>query len=67
MRDVELVVLNCQSVGKLAIEGVVNNMRPRKGWRTWEARLVFGRVKEDVKVGQDECDEKRVVINFDSW
>jgi F-box/leucine-rich repeat protein 2/20 len=65
MRDAELVVVDCQSIRKLAIEGVVDNMRPREGWRSWEARklgYLDGRDEEDLKVGQDECDEKRVVI-----
>jgi hypothetical protein len=46
-------------------------MRSRKGWRSWEARklgYLDGRDEEDLKVGQDECDEKRVVIkSFYSW
>jgi F-box and leucine-rich repeat protein 2/20 len=67
MRDAELVVVDCQSVGKLAIEGAVNNMRPRKGWRSWEARklgYLDGR-DEDLNVEQDECDE--VIKSFYNW
>jgi hypothetical protein len=46
-------------------------MRPRNGWRSWETRklgYLDGRDEEDLKVGQDKCDEKRVVIkSFYSW
>ncbi|KAF8433524.1 hypothetical protein L210DRAFT_3411656 [Boletus edulis BED1] len=66
-----LVVVDCRSVGERAIKDVVANSRPRKGWRSWEARklgYLDGRDGEDLKVGQDECDEKRVVIkSFYSW
>lgn len=66
-----LVVVDCRSVGERSVKDVVVNTRPRKGWRSWEARklgYLDGRDGEDLKVGQDECDEKRVVIkSFYSW
>lgn len=69
--DAGLVVVDCRSVAERAIKDVVVNTRPRKGWRSWEARklgYLDGRDGEDLKVGQDECDEKRVVIkSFYSW
>lgn len=69
--DAGLVVVDCRSVGERAVKDVVANTRPRKGWRSWEARklgYLDGRDGEDLKVGQDECDEKRVVIkSFYSW
>jgi F-box/leucine-rich repeat protein 2/20 len=69
--DAGLVVVDCRSVGERAVKDVVVNTRPRKGWRSWEARklgYLDGRDGEDLKVGQDECDEKRVVIkSFYSW
>ncbi|KAG8219418.1 hypothetical protein J3R82DRAFT_341 [Butyriboletus roseoflavus] len=71
VNDAELVVVDCRSVGERAVKDVVVNTRPRKGWRSWEARklgYLDGRDGEDLKVGQDECDEKRVVIkSFYSW
>ncbi|KAF8131669.1 RNI-like protein [Boletus edulis] len=71
INDAGLVVVDCRSVGERAIKDVVANSRPRKGWRSWEARklgYLDGRDGEDLKVGQDECDEKRVVIkSFYSW
>lgn len=69
--DAGLVVVDCRSVGERSVKDVVVNTRPRKGWRSWEARklgYLDGRDGEDLKVGQDECDEKRVVIkSFYSW
>ena len=71
INDAELVVVDCRSVGERAVKDVVVNTRPRKGWRSWEARklgYLDGKDGEDLKVGQDECDEKRVVIkSFYSW
>lgn len=71
IRDAGLVVVDCRSVGERAVKDVVANTRPRKGWRSWEARkldYLDERDGEDLKVGQDECDEKRVVIkSFYSW
>lgn len=69
--DAGLVVVDCHSVGERSIKDMVGNTRPRRGWRSWEARklgYLDGRDGEDLKVGQDECDEKRVVIkSFYSW
>lgn len=71
INDAGLVVVDCRSVGERTIKDVVVNTRPRKGWRSWEARklgYLDGRDGENLKVGQDECDEKRVVIkSFYSW
>lgn len=71
INDAGLVVVDCRSVGERSVKDVVVNTRPRKGWRSWEARklgYLDGRDGEDIKIGQDECDEKRVVIkSFYSW
>lgn len=71
INDAGLVVVDCRSVWERSVKDVVVNTRPRKGWRAWEARklgYLDGRDGEDLKVGQDECDEKRVVIkSFYSW
>ncbi|KAF8559938.1 RNI-like protein [Imleria badia] len=71
INDAGLVVVDCRSVGERSVKDMVVNTRPRKGWRTWEARklgYLDGRDGEELKVGQDECDEKRVVIkSFYSW
>lgn len=69
--DAALVIVDCRLVGEHSVKDVVVNTRPRRGWRSWEARklgYLDGRDGEDIKVGQDECDEKRVVIkSFYGW
>ncbi|KIM79805.1 hypothetical protein PILCRDRAFT_822981 [Piloderma croceum F 1598] len=69
--DAVAVVIDCRGVGESLVKELSASTRPRKGWRSYEARklgYVDGRDKEDLKVGRDECDEKRVVLkSFYSW
>lgn len=69
--DATLVAIDCRAVGEGSITDVAAITRPRKGWRAWDARKLAyldGRDKEELKVGQDECDEKRIVLkSFYNW
>lgn len=69
--DATLVAIDCRAVGEGSVKDVAATTRPRKGWRAWDARKLAyldGRDKEELKVGQDECDEKRIVLkSFYNW
>lgn len=71
MVDPVAVVIDCRGVGESLVKELSGSTRPRKGWRSYEARklaYVDSRDKEDLKVGRDECDETRVVLkSFYSW
>ncbi|KAG6911332.1 hypothetical protein DXG01_001003 [Tephrocybe rancida] len=66
-------LVDCRGVTESTVKDLATLTRPRRGWRAYEARkLSFldsrdGNVDE-LKVGQDECDDKRVVLkSFYSW
>ncbi|KAI0364080.1 hypothetical protein BV20DRAFT_983413 [Pilatotrama ljubarskyi] len=69
--DPVLCAIDCRGVGEHAVRDASAETRPRRGWRGWEARkLAFldALDKEGLGVGQDECDESRVVLKtFYSW
>ncbi|KAG1774002.1 hypothetical protein EV702DRAFT_975435 [Suillus placidus] len=69
--DATLVAIDCRAVGEGSVKDVAAMTRPRKGWCAWDARKLSyldGRDKEELKVGQDECDEKRIVLkSFYNW
>jgi len=71
MIDPVAVVIDCRGVGETLVKELSDSTRPRNGWRSYDARklgYVDGRDKEDLKIGRDECDEKRVVLkSFYSW
>jgi len=71
MVDPVAVVIDCRGIGENLVKELSGSTRPRHGWRSYEARklgYVDGRDKEDLKIGRDECDEKRVVLkSFYSW
>ncbi|OAX42107.1 RNI-like protein [Rhizopogon vinicolor AM-OR11-026] len=71
LSDATLVAVDCRGVGEGTVKDVAATTRPRKGWCAWDARKLAyldARDKEDLKVGQDECDEKRVVLkSFYNW
>ena len=76
MSNAKLVAIDCRSVGESSVRSLAASTRPRLGWRAHEARrLRFldardtrDGIEEELKIGQDECDEKRVVIKtFYSW
>ncbi|TBU29877.1 RNI-like protein [Dichomitus squalens] len=69
--DPALVAIDCRGVGEYAVKELTPHTRPRRGWRAWEAKKLAyldGRDEEGLGVGQDECDETRVVLKtFYSW
>ncbi|KAG1886032.1 hypothetical protein F4604DRAFT_1877965 [Suillus subluteus] len=69
--DATLVAIDCRAVGEGSVKDVAAITRPRKGWCAWDARKLAyldGRDKEELKAGQDECDEKRIVLkSFYNW
>ena len=71
LSDATMVAVDCRAVGESSVKEVAATTRPRKGWCAWDARKLAyldARDKENLKVGQDECDEKRVVIKtFYNW
>ncbi|RDB29370.1 F-box/LRR-repeat protein 2 [Hypsizygus marmoreus] len=73
MADAKVVVVDCRGVPESFVKELAPSTRPRMGRRVHEARKLYyldardGNVDE-LKVGQDECDEKRVVLkSFYSW
>lgn len=70
-RDARIVAIDCRHVSESVVGDLTTHTRPRLGWRSWHARrLAFldARDEEGLGVGQDECDEKRVVVKtFYSW
>ncbi|KAK0465487.1 uncharacterized protein EV420DRAFT_1514589 [Desarmillaria tabescens] len=73
MSDSKIVAVDCRTIGEHAVKEMASMTRPRLGWRAYDSRklkYVDGRDGdlEDLKVGQDECDDKRVVVKtFYSW
>ena len=69
--NAQIVSVDCRSVGESAVKDLVGSTRTRKGWRSWDAKrfhYLDSRDEEALGVGQDECDEKRVVLKtFYSW
>ncbi|KAH7922798.1 RNI-like protein [Leucogyrophana mollusca] len=69
--DATFVAIDCRAIGESVVKEVSTSTRPRKGWRSWDARKLAyldERDREELKVGQDECDEKRVVLkSFYNW
>ncbi|KAF5384921.1 hypothetical protein D9615_001126 [Tricholomella constricta] len=73
MADAKAVVVDCRGVSENTVKDLAVSTRPRMGWRAHEFRKLAyldgrdGNV-EELKIGQDECDEKRVVVkSFYSW
>ncbi|KAI6048048.1 RNI-like protein [Pisolithus marmoratus] len=71
IKDAHFIAVDCRLVGESVVKDVTAHTRPRRGWRSWQARklgYLDGRDGEDLKVGQDECDEERVVLkSFYNW
>lgn len=71
--DARIVAVDCRGVGESIVKEVAPHTRPRLGWRSHHARklnYLDGRDGEGhlTAIGQDECDEKRVVVKtFYSW
>ncbi len=66
-----MVAIDCRSMNEAIIKELADSIRPRLGWRSYEARRLAyldGRDDEALSVGQDECDSRRVVLKtFASW
>ncbi|TFY71187.1 hypothetical protein EVG20_g1828 [Dentipellis fragilis] len=71
MRDAGVSAVDCRAVGESTVKELTGATRPRLGWRAYEARklgYLDARDDEVLGVGQDECDEKRVVLKtFYTW
>ncbi|KAF9225345.1 RNI-like protein [Gyrodon lividus] len=71
INDAGLVAVDCRLIGESTVKEVASRTRPRRGWRSWGARklgYLDARDGEDLKIGQDECDEKGVVLkSFYNW
>lgn len=69
--DATLVAIDCRAMNEGVIKELADSIRPRLGWRSYEARRLAyldGRDDEALGVGQDECDSRRVVLkSFASW
>ena len=69
----KVVAVDCRGIGESFVKEMSPMTRPRLGWRAYGARkLLYLDAKdnneEDLKIGQDECDEYRVVLkSFYSW
>ena len=76
-RDATVVAIDCRGVSESTVRAVAPETRPRRGWRAWDGRrlgFVDARDEEGRALmntagqGQDECDERRVVVKtFYSW
>ncbi|KAF6754271.1 F-box domain-containing protein [Ephemerocybe angulata] len=71
--DARIVAVDCRGIGEHLVKEVSGSTRPRLGWRSYLSRRLYylderDGNEEDLKIGQDECDEKRVVVKtFYSW
>ncbi|KAF9024099.1 RNI-like protein [Hymenopellis radicata] len=73
MSNSKIVAVDCRTIGESSVRDMASLTRPRMGWRAYEARkLKYLDARDgdldDLKIGQDECDDKRVVVKtFYSW
>jgi F-box/leucine-rich repeat protein 2/20 len=73
IRDTKIVSIDCRGISENLVKELSSMTRPRLGWRAYGARgLMYLDARddndEDLKIGQDECDEYRVVVKtFYSW
>ncbi|THH33142.1 hypothetical protein EUX98_g1038 [Antrodiella citrinella] len=71
LKNARIVSIDCRHINESLVKELTPRTRPRLGWRSWHARkLAFldGRDEEGLGMGQDECDEARVVVKtFYSW
>jgi F-box and leucine-rich repeat protein 2/20 len=71
VQDATIVAIDCRSMNEATVKELTDSVRPRLGWRAYEARRLAyldGRDNEALGVGQDECDPQRVVLKtFASW
>ncbi|KAG2022813.1 F-box domain-containing protein [Coprinopsis cinerea AmutBmut pab1-1] len=73
LKNAKIAAVDCRGIGESVVKELTGSTRPRRGWRAYAARKLCyldGRDgnEEDLKIGQDECDEGRVVVKtFYSW
>jgi len=71
--NAKIVAIDCRGIGESLVKEMSPMTRPRLGWRAYGARKLMyldsrDGNEEDLKIGQDECDEHRVVLkSFYSW
>ncbi|KAJ3510745.1 hypothetical protein NLJ89_g4501 [Agrocybe chaxingu] len=73
--NAKIVAIDCRGISESLVKELSPSIRPRLGWRSYEARKLHyldkrDDVEEELKAGhsQDECDETRVVLKtFYSW
>ena len=71
--NAKIVAVDCRGVSDSLVKELSESIRPRMGWRSHAARkLMYLDARDDgfheLKIGQDECDEKRVVVkSFYTW
>jgi F-box/leucine-rich repeat protein 2/20 len=69
----KIVAVDCRSISESLVKEMSPMTRPRLGWVDYGARKLLyldarDDNEEDLKIGQDECDESRVVLkSFYSW
>ncbi|RXW24583.1 hypothetical protein EST38_g1270 [Candolleomyces aberdarensis] len=71
--NAKIVGVDCRGVSENVVKELSGSTRPRQGWRSYASRRLYyldsrDGNEEDLKIGQDECDENRVVLKtFYSW
>jgi len=71
--NAKIVAVDCRSISESLVKEMSPMTRPRLGWLDYGARKLSyldarDDNEEDLKIGQDECDESRVVLkSFYSW
>ena len=71
--NAKIVAVDCRGISDGLVKELSESIRPRMGWRSHAARkLMYLDARDDsaeeLKIGQDECDEKRVVVkSFYTW
>ncbi|KAF8961520.1 hypothetical protein BDZ97DRAFT_1759879 [Flammula alnicola] len=72
-RSTSIVIIDCRGISESLVKELSPMTRPRLGWRAYGARKLMyldarDDNEEDLKLGQDECDESRVVLKtLYSW
>ena len=72
-KNAKIVAVDCRGIHESLVKELSPMTRPRLGWRAYGARkLGYLDARDDneaeLKIGQDECDEERVVLKtFYSW
>ena len=73
MVDAKAMMVDCRGVSDVLVKELSPSTRPRMGWRAHGARKLYyldarDGNEDELKAGQDECDELRVVVkSFYSW